>query len=86
MLVGLSCGCRGRDAAWRALPRGSLTRLENLRGRTHVAPESGEVFAGSIGLRLPDPAWPTLSSRDLASTAQFSVPIGPENGAKTFSS
>ena len=54
LLVDPSGDCYGQEAAWRALPWGSFTRLQNLRNRTRVAWESGAIVARSIGLRLPD--------------------------------
>jgi hypothetical protein len=54
LLVDPSGDCYGQEAAWRALPWGSFTRLENLRDHTRVAWESGAIVARSIGLRLPD--------------------------------
>lgn len=53
LLVDPSGDCYGQEAAWRTLPWGSFTRLENLRDRTRVAWESGAIVARSIGLRLP---------------------------------
>jgi hypothetical protein len=58
LLVDPSGDCYGKEAAWRALPWGSFTRLENLRDRTRVAWESGAIIARSIGLRLPAPPPP----------------------------
>ncbi len=56
ILADPSGDCFGQETAWRALPWGSFTRLENLRDRTRVAWESGAVLARSIGLELPHPA------------------------------
>lgn len=53
LLVDPSGDCYGQEAAWRALPWGSFTRLENLRDPRRVAWESGAVLARSIGLELP---------------------------------
>lgn len=53
ILVDPSGDCFGHEAAWRALPWGSFTRLENLRDHKRVAWESGAVLARSIGLKLP---------------------------------
>lgn len=52
LLVDPSGDCYGQEAAWRALPWGSFTRLENLRDGKRVAWESGTVLAHSLGLRL----------------------------------
>ena len=53
LLVNPSGDCYGQEAAWRALPWGSFTRLENFHDPWRVAWESGEVLARSIGLELP---------------------------------
>jgi von Willebrand factor type A domain len=53
ILVDPSGDCWGQDAAWRELPWGSFTRLENLSDPKRLAWESGAVIARSIGLRLP---------------------------------
>jgi hypothetical protein len=53
ILVDPSGDCWGQEAAWRELPWGSLTRLENLSDRKRLAWESGAVIACSIGLKLP---------------------------------
>jgi hypothetical protein len=53
ILADPSGDCFGQEAAWRALPWGSFTRLENLRDHKRVAWESGAVLAHSIGLELP---------------------------------
>jgi VWA domain-containing protein len=53
ILADPSGDCFGHEAAWRALPWGSFTRLDNLRDHERVAWESGAVIARSIGLRLP---------------------------------
>jgi hypothetical protein len=53
LLADPSGDCFGHELAWRALPWGTFTRLENLRDCRQVAWESGAVFARSIGLRLP---------------------------------
>jgi hypothetical protein len=53
ILVDLSGDCWGQEAAWRELPWGSFTRLENLSDRKRLAWESGAVIARSIGLKLP---------------------------------
>lgn len=53
LLADPSGDCFGQELAWRALPWGSFTRLENLHDFRYVAWESGAVFARSIGLRLP---------------------------------
>jgi hypothetical protein len=54
ILVDPSGDCRGQEAAWRELPWGSFTRLENLGDRKRLAWESGAVIARSIGLKLPE--------------------------------
>jgi hypothetical protein len=51
ILVDPSGDCWGQEAAWRELPWGSFTRLEN-RDRKRLAWESGAVIARSIGLNL----------------------------------
>lgn len=66
LLVDPSGDCYGQEAAWRALPWGSFTRLENLRDPQRVAWESGEVLARSIGLELPGPAPSQASHRRYA--------------------
>ncbi len=53
ILADPSGDCFGQESAWRALPWGSFTRLENLRDHRRVAWESGAVLARSIGLELP---------------------------------
>jgi hypothetical protein len=53
ILVDPSGDCWGQEAAWRELPWGSFTRLENLGDRRRLAWESGAVIARSIGLKLP---------------------------------
>ena len=53
ILADPSGDCFGQESAWRALPWGSFTRLENLRDHKRVAWESGAVLARSIGLELP---------------------------------
>ncbi len=53
ILVDPSGDCWGQEAAWRELPWGSFTRLENLNDRKRLAWESGAVLARSIGLKLP---------------------------------
>ncbi len=65
ILADPSGNCFGQEAAWRALPWGSFTRLENLCDRARVAWESGAVLARSIGLELPRlaPASPLASRR-----------------------
>jgi hypothetical protein len=52
ILVDPSGDCWGQEAAWRELPWGSFTRLENLSDRKRLAWESGAVIARSIGLKL----------------------------------
>lgn len=56
LLVDPSGDCDGQEGAWRALPWGSLTRLQSPRDHARVAWESGMVLARSIGLELPLPA------------------------------
>jgi len=53
ILVDPSGNCWGQEAAWRELPWGSFTRLEDPRDRKRLAWESGTVLARSIGLKLP---------------------------------
>jgi hypothetical protein len=53
IFVDPSGDCWGQEAAWRELPWGSFTRLENLNDRKRLACESGTVIARSIGLTLP---------------------------------
>lgn len=53
ILVDPSGNCWGQEAAWRELPWGSFTRLEDPRDRKRLAWESGAVLARSIGLKLP---------------------------------
>lgn len=52
ILVDPSGHCWGQEAAWRELPWGSFTRLDNLGDPRRLALESGAVIARSIGLRL----------------------------------
>jgi hypothetical protein len=56
LLVDPSGDCYGQETAWRALPWGSFTRLENLSDPQRVAWESGAALARSIGLVLPGSA------------------------------
>lgn len=63
ILVDPSGDCWGQEEAWRELPWGSFTRLEDLRDRKRLAWESGAVLARSIGLRLPAT---TASARPVA--------------------
>lgn len=53
ILVDPSGDCWDQEAAWRELPWGSFTRLENLSDLKRLAWESGAIIARSIGLRLP---------------------------------
>jgi hypothetical protein len=51
ILVDPSGDCWGQETAWRQLPWGSFTRLENLTDRKRLAWESAAVIARSVGLR-----------------------------------
>ena len=52
ILVDPSGDCWGQEEAWRELPWGSFTRLENLSDCKRLAWESGTVIAHTVGLRL----------------------------------
>jgi hypothetical protein len=60
VLVDPSGNCWGDEAAWRALPWGSFTRLDSFDPQC-VAVASGAALARAIGLELP--ALPTDGSR-----------------------
>ncbi len=52
VLVDSSGDCWGQEAAWRALPWGSFTRLDTF-DTTHLAIASGTALAHAVGLELP---------------------------------